>query len=227
MKKIILLFVLTIQISNVFGQIQSLHLMNYEKSINPIFSKKSKQISISFDKNSLIEQPEKYKCVFKIDISDRKSELTGVANDFNIGGAVSAINNYGVIGGLLSSTISSSKLYSYRNTNGFVLFDRLKFDSLIKYSKMIVNVMSSKKGIQSYSQSFYFKVDDLEITLEIPKTISENVITDANTNVSSIVVDKTIIFKIDESVFILTGDEFLSLYNNFLLDVEGFWNNYN
>ncbi len=65
------------------------------------------------------------------------------------------------------------------------------------------------------------------MTLEIPKTINENIITDESTNVSTIVVDKTIFLKIDESVFILTGDEFLSLFNNFLLDVEGFWNNYN
>jgi hypothetical protein len=222
-----LIFILMLISTSSFSQIMSTHLLSYSKSINPIFSKKSKQISISFDKNSLIEQPEKYSCVFKIDISDRKSELTGVANDFNIGGAVSAINNYGLIGGLLSSGLSSSKMYAFRNTNGYVLFDRLKFDSLIKFSKMIVNVMSAKKGIQNYSQSFYFKVDNLEMTLEIPKTINENIITDESTNVSTIVVDKTIFLKIDESVFILTGDEFLSLFNNFLLDVEGFWNNYN
>ncbi len=227
MKKIIFISTLLIYSITSNSQIQSLHLMSYENSINPIFSKKSKQISISFDKNSLIEQPEKFNCVFKIDISDRKAELTGVSNDFNVGGAVTAINNYGVIGGLLSSGLSSSKMYSFRNTNGVALFDRPKFDSLVKFSKMIVNIMDSKKGVQNYGQSFYFKIDNLEITLEIPKTRSENMITDVNSNVTSFTVTKSILLKIDESVFILTGDEFTSLYNNYLLDVEGLWNNYN
>ncbi len=224
--RIYLLFLLLFPSLIGLGQIQSLHLMNYENSINPIFSKKSKQISITFDKNSLIENPDKYNCIFKIDISDRKTELSGVANDFNIGGTVSAINNYGIIGGLLSSSLSTSKLYSYRNTNGYVLFDRQKFDSLIKFSKIIINVMDSKKGIQNYAQSYYFKIDNLELTLEIPKTNSENVITDVNSNVTNITISKSIVLKIDESVFILTGEEFKTLHNNFLLDVEGLWNNY-
>ena len=227
MKKIIFIFLSSLYSIVSFAQIQSLHLMSYENSINPIFSKKSKQISISFDKNSLIEQPEKFNCVFKIDISDKKAELTGVANDFNVGGAVTAINNYGVIGGLLSSGLSSSKMYSFRNTNGVVLFDRIKFDSLVKFSKMIVNIMDSKKGVQNYGQSFYFKIDNLEITLEIPKTRSENMITDVNSNVTSFTVTKSVLLKIDESVFIFTGEEFSALYNNYLLDVEGLWNNYN
>jgi hypothetical protein len=200
--------------------------MSYENSINPIFSKKSKQISISFDKNSLIEQPEKFNCVFKIDISDRKSELAGVSNDFNFGGAVSSINNYGVIGGLLSTGLSSSKMYSFRNTNGIVLFDRAKFDSLVKFSKIIVDIMDSKKGAQNFGQSFYFKIDNLDITLEIPKTRSENMISDINSNVTSYTVTKSIFFKIDESVFVLTGEEFTDLYNNYLLNIEGLWNNY-
>lgn len=210
-----------------YSQIQSLHLMNYENSINPIFSKKSKQISISFDKNSLIEQPEKYYCVFKIDISDRKAELTGVANDFNVGVAVTAINNYGVLGGLLSSGLSSSKMYSFRNTNGVVLFDKLKFDSLLKFSKLIIDIMNSKKEIQNFGKSFYFKIDNLEITLQIPKTRREDMITTVDSKIISFTVTKTIYLKIDESIFILTGDEFSTLYNNFLLDVEGLWNNYN
>ena len=52
--------------------------------------------------------------MFKVDISDRKSELTGVANDFNVSGALTAINRYGILGGVLASSFNTSKQFSYR-----------------------------------------------------------------------------------------------------------------
>ena len=116
-----------------FNQIVSTHLLKYENSINPLFSKKSKQISITFDENNIIDSAFKF-YVFKIDISDRKAELNGISNDINIGAAVSGIQNYGIIGGLISTGLSSSKQFTIRNTNGFVVFDKNKFDSLFKSS---------------------------------------------------------------------------------------------
>jgi hypothetical protein len=225
--KIVFIFALSLIASYSFAQIQSLHLLKYENSLNPIFSKKSKQIVISFDKNSLIDTPTKYYCSFKIDISDRKAELTGATNDISIGGAMTAMNNYGVLGGLLASGLSSSKSYSFRNTNGYVVLDRPKFDSLLKYAKSIVEIMDSKKGVQNYGQTYYFKVDKLELSLEVLKSTSLNADSEGGSNVSTYSVDKSIFLKIDESVFVFTDKEFKSLLNDSLLSVEYLWNNYN
>ena len=96
--------------------------------MNPLFSKKSKSILVTFDKNSLIDSPQIYNYLFKVDISDRKSELTGVVNDLNVSGAVNAINRYGVLGGVLASSFNTSKQFSLSRlgweqnlwtTNGF------------------------------------------------------------------------------------------------------------
>ena len=93
-KVIIIVFLISFKFTS-YSQIMSLHLLRYEKSINPLFSKKSKTILITFDKNTLIDSPKIFNYLFKVDISDRKSELTGVVNDLNISGAVNAVNRYG------------------------------------------------------------------------------------------------------------------------------------
>ena len=67
-KNLIIMLIITLFNTMANSQIMSLHLLKSEKSMNPLFSKKSKQIIISFDKNSLIDSPETYNYLFKIDI---------------------------------------------------------------------------------------------------------------------------------------------------------------
>ena len=98
MKKIKYIFLYILLSNSAFSQIMSEHIYKYENSINPIFSNTSKQILITFDKNSLIDATKEFNYLFKIDISDRKTELSGIT----------ATSGFGVLGGILSSGFSSS-----------------------------------------------------------------------------------------------------------------------
>jgi hypothetical protein len=217
MKKIKYIFFYILLSNSAFSQIMSEHIYKYENSINPIFSKVSKQILITFDKNSLIDTNSKFIYILKIDISDRKSELTGISNGTNFN-SLSGFGSYGVMGGVLASGFSSQKQFSFKNTNGFVLFNKLSFDSLNGYSKKIIEIIDSKKGPQNYNSSYYFKVDKLELSLEIEQ---KDFI-----NINDYVITKNILMKIDESVFIFTDEEFKKLYKETLSNIKGMWDSY-
>lgn len=217
MKRAKCIFFLLIFASSAFSQIMSEHIYKYENSINPIFSKVSKQILVTFDKNSLIDTNSKFVYILKIDISDRKSELTGISNGSNFN-SISGFGSYGVMGGVLASGFSSQKQFSFKNTNGFILFNKLSFDSLNAYSKKIIEIIDSKKGPQNYNSSYYFKVDKLELSLEIEQ---KNF-----TNVNDYVITKNILMKIDESVFIFTDEEFKKLYKETFSNIKGMWDSY-
>jgi hypothetical protein len=190
--------------------------------MNPLFSKKSKTILVTFDKNSLIDSPQIFNYFFKVDISDRKSELTGVTNDFNISGAVTAINRYGILGGVLASSFNTSKQFSYRNTNGFVILNRQSFDSLINISEKLLNVIANFKLPLDFSKSYFYKVDKLELSLEIQQSVETY--NNSNGNSSSYKIEKTFFLKIDESVYAFSVEEFKELYNISLLTTQTLWN---
>jgi len=223
MKKIIILLTIISINSIAYSQIMSLHLLKYEKSMNPLFSKKSKSILVTFDKNSLIDSPQIYNYLFKVDISDRKSELTGVVNDLNVSGAVTAINRYGVLGGVLASSFNSSKQFSYRNTNGYAILDRLSFDSLISFSEKLINIINVIKPPQNFSKSYFYKVDKLELSLEIEQSVET--VTYANGETSKYKIGKTIFLKIDESIYVFSEEEFKELYDTTFLPTQSLWNN--
>ncbi len=204
-----------------YNQILSTHLIKYENSINPLFSKKSKQISITFDENNIIDSAFKF-YVFKVDISDRKAELNGISNDINIGAAVTGIQNYGILGGLISAGLSSSKQFSLRNTNGFVLFDKNKFDSLYKISTKLIEIMKSTKGLQNYAKTYFYQVDKLQISLEVDLADIEY---NSEIRGNTYSVNKTVLFKIDESIFLFTEEEFNKLYNEVFINVNFILNN--
>lgn len=220
MKKILLLLLIITSFNSiVYSQIMSLHLLKYEKSMNPLFSKKSKSILVTFDKNSLIDSPAVYNYLFKVDISDRKSELTGVVNDLNVSGAVTAINRYGV----LASSFNTSKQFSFRNTNGYVILDRPSFDSLINFSEKLINIIDNFKLPIDFSKSYFYNVDKLELSLEIQQNIETY--TNTTGQSSSYKLDKTFFLKIDESVYVFSVEEFKELYNMTLLSTQSLWNN--
>ena len=222
MKKNLFILVI-ITLFNTIGnaQIMSLHLLKYEKLMNPLFSKKSKSILVTFDKNSLIDSPQVYNYLFKVDITDRKSELTGVANDFNISGAVTAINRYGILGGVLASSFNTSKQFSYRNTNGYVILDRQSFDSLINFSEKLIDIIDNFKLPINFNKSYFYKVDKLELSLEIQQNIETY--TNTTGQSSSYKLDKTFFLKIDESIYAFSVEEFKEFYNSSLLVTQSLW----
>lgn len=220
-KNLFILLIITLFNTIANAQIMSLHLLKYEKSMNPLFSKKSKSILVTFDKNSLIDSPQVYNYLFKVDISDRKSELTGVANDFNISGAVTAINRYGILGGVLASSFNTSKQFSYRNTNGYVILDRQSFDSLINFSEKLIDIIDNFKLPINFNKSYFYKVDKLELSLEIQQNIETY--TNTTGQSSSYKLDKTFFLKIDESIYAFSVEEFKEFYNSSLLVTQSLW----
>ena len=220
-KNLFILVIITFFNTIANAQIMSLHLLKYEKSMNPLFSKKSKSILVTFDKNSLIDSPQVYNYLFKVDITDRKSELTGVANDFNISGAVTAINRYGILGGVLASSFNTSKQFSYKNTNGYVILDRQSFDSLINFSEKLIDIIDNFKLPINFNKSYFYKVDKLELSLEIQQNIETY--TNTTGQSSSYKLDKTFFLKIDESIYAFSVEEFKEFYNSSLLVTQSLW----
>lgn len=208
-----------------YSQFETTHLLKYEKTINPLFSKKLNQIIVNFEKSNLIDSPQNSFKYIKIDISDRKSELNGVVNDFNLGGAVTAVNNYGIIGGLLASSFSSSKYYSFKNTNGFIVLNKIQFDTLLKYSAKISQIIKSLKSTNlNNEKTYYFQLDKILLTLEVGLN-KDNYTNSFGSAVENITQKFNIIFKIDESVFVFTDNEFDEFLLNSLIPIASIWGN--
>ena len=225
MKKILIIFILGLASNLTYSQIETTHLLKYEKTINPLFSKKLNQIVVSFEKSNLIDSPQNSFKYLKVDISDRKSELNGVVNDFNLGGAVSAVNNYGVIGGLLASSFSSSKYYSFRNTNGFIVLNKIQFDTLLKYSGKISQLVKSIKNSNlNNEKTYFFQIDKIILTLEVNLNKDYSVNSTGNT-IENFTQKFSILFKIDESVFVFTDNEFEEFLLNSMLPIASIWGN--
>ncbi len=214
----ILLFLLFISLNST-AQLLSTHLYNYENTINPLFSKVNKKITITFDSNSYLDSIGNNFYVFKFDISDKKTELKGITNDINLTNTAVAINNGGLIGGLLSVGLSSSKQYSILNTNGVVFFNKKQFDSLVNFISKINELIKSNKTPVFYDKSYFFKIDKLELWLEVAKKTDYN----DNTKTKSFYNDFTILFKIDNSVFIMDKDEIENFNNGCIKEIKEMW----
>lgn len=225
MKKGIIFLIFVFKFNFSFSQIETTHLLKYEKTINPLFSKKLNQIVVSFEKSNLIDSPQNSFKYLKVDISDRKSELNGVVNDFNLGGAVSAVNNYGIIGGLLASSFSSSKYYSFRNTNGFIVLNKKQFDTLLNYCGKISQLIKLIKNSNlNNEKTYYFQIDKIILTLEV--ILNRDNYTNSMGNAMENVSQKfNIIFKIDESVFVFTDNEFDDFLLTSLIPISSIWGN--
>ena len=207
----------------VHSQTKSAHLVRYEASINPIFSKVFKKINFSLDKVSLIDSPTSI-IFLKIDISDRKSELVGSAGSVGLGGNMFGYGNAGIIGGLIGSSFNSSKQYLYRNTTGTIILNKLQFDTLFNYfSKMSELIKSNSDEPKLYDISYNFAIENFEINLEFTKkNYTENdSFSDNRTN--NTYIEKYVYFKIDDSIFGFKEDEFLKLFNEVVINIKGNW----
>lgn len=225
MKKFTILFLFLFTVQSLYSQIEITHLIKYEKTINPIFSKKLNQFSVNFERSNLIDSPYNFIKYLKIDISDRKSELNGSINDFNLGGTIASINNYGIIGGILSSSISNSKFFSYRNTSGSVVLNKKQFDTLFNYLIKIDQIVNNlKKTNLNNDKTFFFQVDKINLNLEV-KVSKDNYTNNRGELIESNKIENKIIFKIDESIFIFSENEFDEIFKNIFQFISNSWIN--
>jgi len=204
--------------SFLYSQIETTHLYKYEKTINPLFSKVDKKVAITFDSNSYLDSSFSSFYLFKIVISDKKNELKGISNDLNVSNTAAIINK-GLLGGLLAVGLSTSRQYSILNTSGSVFFNKKQFDSLVVFISKINDLIKSTQTPIFYDKSYFFKIDKLELWLEIIKK------TEFNDNSKSAIPynDFTVLFKIDDSVYIMDKDEIESFNNGCIKEIKEMW----
>jgi hypothetical protein len=203
------------------SQTKSIHLVKYEATINPIFSKVSKKINFFLGKVSIIDSP-KSVIFLKIDISDRKSELVGSGGSVGLGGGMFGNGYSGIAGGLLGSSFSSSKQFLYRNTTGTIILNKIQFDTLFSYfTKVNELIRSQSDEPKFYDISYNFGIENLEINLELAKkNYSENAYSNGAYNTY---IDKQVYLKIDESIFGFKEDEFVKLFNEVITKIKTNW----
>ena len=203
------------------SQTKSIHLVKYEATINPIFSKVSKKINFFLGKVSIIDSP-KSVIFLKIDISDRKSELVGSGGSVGLGGGMFGNGNSGIAGGLLGTSFSSSKQFLFRNTTGTIILNKLQFDTLFSYFTKVNELISSQSDEPKfYDISYNFSIENLEINLELAKkNYSENAYSNGAYNTY---IDKQVYLKIDESIFGFKEDEFVKLFNEVITKIKTNW----
>ena len=115
----------------------------------------------------------------------------------------------------------TSKQFSYRNTNGYVILDRQSFDSLINFSEKLIDIIDNFKLPINFNKSYFYKVDKLELSLEIQQNIETY--TNTTGQSSSYKLDKTFFLKIDESIYVFSVEEFKEFYNSSLLSTQSLW----
>jgi hypothetical protein len=205
------------------SQTKSIHLVKYEATINPIFSKVSKKINFFLGKVSIIDSP-KSVIFLKIDISDRKSELVGSGGSVGLGGGMFGNGYSGIAGGLLGSSFSSSKQFLYRNTTGTIILNKIQFDTLFSYfTKVNELIRSESDEPKFYDISYNFSIENLELNLEFTKKFySENADTNGD-RANNTYIDKQVYFKIDESIFGFKEDEFVKLFKEVITKIKTNW----
>ncbi len=205
------------------SQTKSAHLVRYEASINPIFSKVLKKINFSLDKVSLIDSTKSI-IFLKIDIADRKSELVGSAGSVGLSGNMFGSGGAGIIGGLIGSSFNSSKQYLYRNTTGSIIINKPQFDTLFAYfSKISELIKSNSDEPKFYDISYNFAVDKLEINLEFTKKKYTENDSFSENRTNNTYIEKYVYFKIDDSIFGFKEDEFIKIFNEEIAKIKLTW----
>ena len=77
---------------------------------------------------------------------------------------------------------------------------------------------------QNFSSSYFYKVDKLELSLEIEQNVQASY-TYFDKESSKNKLDKGIFLKIDESIFAYSEDEFRGFYKLTLLKTKSLWDN--
>lgn len=222
MKPLCLIFLLSLPVfAN--SQIKSIHLVKYEASINPLFSKVSRKINFVLDKVSVIDSSRSI-LFLKIDIYDRKSELVGSAGSVGMGGNLIGYGGSGIIGGLIGSSFNSTKQYLYKNTTGTIILNKQQFDSLYTYfGKMKELIKSNSDEPKLYDISYNFNVDLLEINLEFVRKFNEQDDSFSQNINNKFSVEKNVYLKIDESIFGFKESEYLKIFDDLFSTIKSTW----
>lgn len=195
------------------SQIVTEHLLEYNKSYNPLFSKEKGSMNLKLELIYSLGKKDST-MLFTMDISQRKIKLEGTTNSVNSATAISAMNRYGLIGAL-GLGLSSSKTYSFNDAKGICYLDFKSFDSLIVSLSAIDDFF---RYPSSPPKTLVFTTNKIVIGADM----SMSVASDGKT----ISLEKAFYTQIDDSIYKLSESD----YNEFketLLKIKKVWDGYN
>lgn len=200
----------------IFGSAQFIteHLLDDTKTYSPLFGKDKGTLRVRLD--MAYTHPNKdtiFACV--IDVSERKSKLEGIVNSSNISGAITGLNNYGLLGGIAALGFGKNKSYSITNTQGIAILDHLSLDSLVSNINTLKSYSKLEKGIP---RIILIKVGKVFIGLELKSVFID---TDIGT-----ILEKSYYLQIDDSTFKLTVAEFNDLSDILINSIKYTWDTY-
>lgn len=215
MKYFILFMLLPLSMN---AQIITEHIVDDTKTFSPLFGKEKGSMRVTLDLTFIYPNKDSIMtCLF--DITDRKIKLEGVSNSTNITGVASAINNYGVFGGLASIGFGSNKAYSFNNTRGISLLNLNEFDTLLNNMSIMKKLAKETVG---GGKTIIFRAAKIYLVLEM-KRVKEM---DQTTHIQKGRLEPQYYFQIDDSIFRLSESEFDDLYKNVLLEIKKLWANF-
>ena len=152
MKQLIIILLLPLFASS---QITTEHLIEVNKSYNPLFGSSKGAIRISLD---LIYKDGGDSVLYAVfDIGQTKSKVDG------------GFNNASIFNDFIGFT--SSRHYSIKSTQGFTVIDRPQLDSLINFFSRTINFSNQTGG---YNKSIMFQVDKIIFGVDLKFTFDKN-----------------------------------------------------
>ena len=188
-------------------QIITDHLVEINKSYDPLFSSGKGELRASLDMTYQIGKGDTMINVI-ISIEQLKANLIGGSKTVSI--AAGGGNSWGIIGAIAGG-LGSNKAYSYTNTLGLAFLNYEQLDSL---NTAFVKLNQFAKIQQGHPKTILFKVGKILLGLDLQK---KGNIQDGFTLV------KHFYIQIDESAFNLSESEFNDLYGNGFKIMKGTW----
>lgn len=179
------------------------------KSFSPLFGKEKGNVNISLDMTYKYPYADTaYTCT--IDISERKIKLEGVTNSMNVGGTVSAIYNYGLLGAVTGLGFGSNRSYSYNDSKGIAILDFNSIDTLLNQCKLILKLSTEKSGRE---KTILFKTNKVLVYYDKQIVNGEFI--------------SNYYLQIDDSAFKLNYDEFKEITEDILPSIYNIWDVFN
>ena len=188
-------------------QIITDHLVEINKSYDPLFSSGKGELRASLDMTYQIGKGDTMINVI-ISIEQLKANLIGGSKTVSI--AAGGGNSWGIIGAIAGG-LGSNTAYSYTNTLGLAFLNYEQLDSL---NTAFVKLNQFAKIQQGHPKTILFKVGKILLGLDLQK---KGNIQDGFTLV------KHFYIQIDESAFNLSESEFNDLYGNGFKIMKGTW----
>ncbi len=185
------------------------HLIEVNKSYNPIFGSGKGSLRASLDLT--YKDNEKGDSILNVVVSieQLKATLTGSSKSISVGGGGLG-DSWGIIGGIAAGLVSN-KAYALTNTNGLDIINKKQLDSLISSFDRIKYLASFNQG---YNKTVLFRVGKILLGLDL-----EN----KGTTMTGFTLTKKFYIQIDESAYSLSENEFNDLYENAFKAMKASW----